>query len=295
MSVGAFRGSEQLRTELIADLMADGKKVQQWLDRTPVADGQPAAGDQHGFHPAFTCLVAGLAGDLRTDDARQFITDVLRALPLEADTRDAVRCWFIQCWADDSFGLETHFRDSVVYEDARAVIDLIETSRNRTVGPRDWRSARSKIAKAEGLPVDAAEYAEVILAMGWDIDLVPDVALDVVGAWERAIMRTTLAVNGWTDILGDELETLSTALHEKALESIDQKADQQTLIRSFKENFERLGSETPRYVELSERMKDYGAIAMARGTEWMGLARSTFVAIASSQAGMACRAPGQAS
>lgn len=271
MTAGAFQGAQRLRSELLSDLQAGGKAVEQWLERTVDDKGYSAYGERCGFHPAFTNLVAGLAGDLRTDAAKTFLSRLLQALPLAADTLDATRRWFGRAWHAESIGLERTFEGTPAHPPALAVIRLVQDSCGEAVPARAWRAARGALGNVDGLPPDTADHVPVILAMCWDLDQVPGAAMDVVSAWTRAISRIALRATGWTDELGGELEGLTIAMHEEAQQSADATTPE-ALRRTFMERFETLQAASARAVELNARFKQGRARATEAYQRWAELA-----------------------
>lgn len=279
MSDESVAGSGPTRADFLADIAAEGSLLEQWLGRTYDVSDTASGDEPYGYHPAFAHLVAGLTGSLRDKGAAAFAGELLQALPAEADTAELVRRWFIGSWADGPWCLADRLVDTPAFEPASAVIALLRTSLDQEVSPRDWRTVRSALARVDGLDLDTADYVQVVMAMAWDLDQVPGTAGDVINAWSAAIMHAGNRAQGWTAELGAELETLYLAMHEQAVAAAD-KTDQETTLRTFHEELEKLRAASPRTIQLMDQREKCFTHANENRQQWLNSARSRLVSLA---------------
>lgn len=268
------------RVELLADLSGEGKLAEQWLMPSPEPIGVEPPGERYGFHPAFTALVGQLAGNLRSEGARDFLTHLVAALPDEADTGRIVRRWFVAAWDHGADSPARCLADTPIAAMATAVIAQVRASLAQTVTAKDWRAVRSPLAKAEGLDPEARDYAQVAMAMAWDIDQVPAAAGDVIAAWSQAIMQAALRAEGWTPELSAELGRLEMAVIDEAKAAVGEETDRQVAVKLFTEARERALAASPRLVELSARRQECWSIGRSRLEPWLETARAQLISIA---------------
>lgn len=283
MTLPAVSSRDETPADLLADLAGDGDKVRAWLMQAVGMGGEGAAGADYGLDPAFSQLLAALTGDSRSDDGRAFLRAVFEALPDGADTGRIVREWLLASWTDE---LARHLAATPAFAGATAIVDLVRASLTNAIAPKAWRAARSALSRAEGLDLDAADYAQAVLAMAWNLDEVPGAAHDVATSWARAITQASNRADGWTAALGEEFAKLRDEMHDKARAVIDPAdaatvADPQAALAKYRAELERLEAESPRAVALAAENRRCWEGANKARQEWLAKARMRLTSLVS--------------
>ena len=162
----------------------------------------------HGLDRSFTHLVVALAMN-KVDYWRQ----VFERLPADADTAAVVRQWVIWIWSDPEIGLRGRISDPTLLGRADAIIDMHRRTTS-AAGPtsREWRQARSAIAKVQTgdkLEIAAAEGAA---AAAWNLDDVPAAAEDLIFALRHVMFVEIDKALDW-----NELKAAAAAEREGAM------------------------------------------------------------------------------
>jgi hypothetical protein len=286
MTGTAFSEGKSSREALLAKLEGPDGEPRLWLTYAAEAECI-AAGTEYGFHPAFTLLVDSLARGNEIEGRKAFVTEVVRALPLQADTGAIVRRWFLRTWDEDLSGI---LADSPAIDAPMPIVQLVRAGIEAEVPPKAWRSARSALARAEALDGNVADAAQVLLAMAWDLDQAPGAATDTVIALHRSAMQAANRTNGWTAELGEELATIETTIRERAAAAVREqvgemttqpdKATQELVMRIFREESERQLAEWPRAAELTRQREECWKQGAERFASWVEVARSRLISIA---------------
>lgn len=264
------------RRSLFDDLGNGSALAVNWLWPAYDTPDREGSGDQYGFHPSFTALVAALAGNPREEPGKSFVAELLRVLPLHARTDRLARQWMVEV-------LKAGVLPHLVGAPAEVVTALIGLHRAHLDGngaPKAWRPLRSTLARMTELDIDTAEYVEVATAAAWDIEQTPGASGDTASTLGSLLLQQALRSQGWTAELSRELGELETDIRERALGSIDKEADRETMIRAFTEERDRLLAHAPRAAALAEQRDACFANANAVRNDGMASLREQLVSAA---------------
>lgn len=275
---GAFKGDAGIKQALLSDLREIGPVMDAWISRSIDEAQGSAIADAQGLHTALVLLVNAMAGDPRDTDVQHFVAGLVEAIEPGASSIDIVRRWYLWSWEQASPGPQAFLRGTAAFAPAQALVEQVRDSLARHVDARAWRAKRAALSQIGGLSPDQTDAAEIVLAMGWDLDSVPASAKDVVEAWQGALRRWGHRANGWTDEMEQQLIDFGMDIHDKAMARLGQPTEEtkETFLASYKELTQKLRAES-NMQPMIEHSNESRHFANERRWEWRDAARAALI------------------
>lgn len=275
----AFYGNQNQKDALIADIEAGGLLTRLWLAGQDRRWRFDVLATEFDVDAGLLRLAAALAPNPQDEAMRTFATDLVRRLPLGADTTGFAPRFYLHCWSEAGWAIEPRLHGSAAHAPARAIIDLVRDSRSAPIAPTVWRKARRALDASAVRPEDAATI-DVLREMAWDLSESTGPVADVITALGRLQISDSHRENDWSPELAEQANDRRVALWRAASEEVGtlDLNDKMGHFTKVQTKFAEM-AEASEHAALIRRGGEYDQMAFARLNAWMGDAREAVLTL----------------
>lgn len=270
MTEYAAFGNESVKQTLIEDIGASGPVYQSWLTHAAFeGDLTPVTRDFH-LHPAYARLLPGLGDYGQTSESVTFYLAALNALPVGADSGHLARQFLPLAWEHPEFGLARTVAPSPLRDAAEAIVALVRTSLNRPVERKEWRVARSRLAR-EMEAAGGTDAIDLVMSMAWDLEEVPGAAQDVITSWSGIVFFAAQAglADQFSQADQERFQAGFSAFHQQALgEAGEMKPGDAEAYGRYQDALARLWRSDPELEALKSRRDTQSAEVRTKVAIW---------------------------
>lgn len=207
-------GNAAAKQALMADVRSKGPVYCAWLTHASIEGDLTPISQDYGLHPALVRLLPALGAFGEDDAALAFYDALLERIPVGAETGHLARRAMLLAWTDPVHGRARHIEAGAVRDACEAIITLVRRSVDASVDKPTWRAARTRLTQAQREAPASEPVVDLMLSLGWDLELSPGAVQDVMRAWSAQLSAEAEAADE------DQFTEIEASLFKSTMERI---------------------------------------------------------------------------